>query len=87
MAKFIGAPIQELIQYPGASWKSMNAVAGVTFNFLKGFRKTKSMIGRKDIRDNDDCQGLYQGLTLMHLMVLIPKLMILMIHILVLGFG
>lgn len=59
--KFLNAPTQELIQYPGASWKSMSGIHGETFNFLKGFRKTKSMIGRKDIRDNDDTQGLLPG--------------------------
>lgn len=59
--KFANAPIQELLQYPGVSWKSMNGIHGETFNFLKGFRKTKYMIGRKDIRDNDDTQGLLPG--------------------------
>lgn len=58
----LGASPQDLISYPGASWRIVSTAAGSQSNiFLKGFRKTKTMLGRKDIRDNDDVQGLLPG--------------------------
>lgn len=59
---FENAETRNLISYPGASWKMMSQINGSqTTVWLKGFRKTKTMLGRKDIRDNDDVQGLLPG--------------------------
>lgn len=58
----LNADPQDLISYPGCSWRILSSQSGSQSNiFLKGFRKTKTMLGRKDIRDNDDCQGLLPG--------------------------
>lgn len=58
----LNADPQDLMSYPGASWRILSAQSGSQSNiFLKGFRKTKTMLGRKDIRDNDDCQGVLPG--------------------------
>lgn len=58
----LNADPQDLMSYPGASWRILSSQSGSQSNiFLKGFRKTKSMLGRKDIRDNDDVQGLLPG--------------------------
>lgn len=49
----------DLVSYPGASWKLVSNYNGSSNNvYLKGFRKTKTMLGIKDVRDVDETQGL-----------------------------
>lgn len=56
---YLTAETRDLIAYPGCSWKIMSQQTGSQSTiWLKNFRKTKSMLGRKDIRDNLDCQGM-----------------------------
>lgn len=53
---------QDLISYPGTSWRLASQSMGNRQNvFLKAFRKTKSMLGIKDMRDAVMCQGFLPG--------------------------
>lgn len=54
--KLSSATTQDLISYPGTSWRLASQQNGSLSNiFLKRFGKTKSIIGVKDVRDNEDC--------------------------------
>lgn len=56
------ATTDDLINYPGASWRMMSSANGSQSTiWLKAFRKTKTLLGIKDVRDNTDCQGLLRG--------------------------
>lgn len=55
-AKLSGATTENIISYPGTSWRLMSQAVGSRQNiFLKRFVKTKSVLGIKDVRDNEDC--------------------------------
>lgn len=58
----VNASTQDLISYPGCSWKLLSGTTGNNQNaYLKGWRKTKNMISVKDVRDCDELQGLLPG--------------------------
>lgn len=56
--KLINADTENLISYPGCSWRLVSQQNGNGQNvFLKRWTKTKTILGIKDIRDNDDTYG------------------------------
>lgn len=57
--KLTNADTENLISFPGCSWRLVSQQNGSRQNvFLKRWTKTKSIIGVKDIRDNDETVGL-----------------------------
>lgn len=56
--KLISSTTEDLISFPGCSWRLVSQQNGSRQNvFLKRFTKTKSILGVKDLRDNDGVVG------------------------------
>lgn len=56
--KITNADTENLISFPGCSWRLVSQQNGSRQNvFLKRWTKTKNILGIKDIRDNDDTAG------------------------------
>lgn len=57
--RLIASDPDSLVSYPGASWKIISTNTGNRQNaFFKGFRKSKTILGVKDMRDNDEADAL-----------------------------
>lgn len=60
--KLINTATEDMISFPGASWRLISQQNGNRQNvFLKRWTKTKTILGIKDVRDNDETYGYLPG--------------------------